>query len=295
MLIKRRATRISQVTAMNLSRDATRLHVTPRDCGLAHLSQSTIDRISRPEQHLQASFGLAMSAQAPNSEPQASGPMAPSPIPAWRAFAHLYFPALTIIFLTSSVPDPFSHRALLLASAIPTYCLASLVHKPRPRPTERFTRRSDLYRAAVLFTYGRLLGTPFDLLNFVLDFFATYGIGAILDQDEGAPPRRSEFFVHGLLTTASSMVFGFIPPSWTWTWIIMGSIDRAMFRAAYLALVDDVVKVLAYPQVGSKRGKAVVVGVQAVIIAVSVMWAHFIYIAGMREKVEKEFMMPIDL
>ncbi|KAF9731725.1 hypothetical protein PMIN03_008525 [Paraphaeosphaeria minitans] len=234
-----------------------------------------------------------MSSPGPSPPPNMSE-AAPQPsAPAWRAFVHLYLPVLTIAFLTLFIANPFSHRALLLASAVPTYFFASLVYRPRPRPAVRFSRRSDLLRAAVLFTYGRLLGTPFNLFNYLLDVLASYGVGAVLDQPEGAPPRRSEFFVQALLTTASTVVFGFVPPSWTWTWVIMGGIDREMYRAAYLALVDDIVRVLGYPEVGSKRGKALVVAVQAVFIAVSVMWVHFFIGLRMRAQIEREFVMPL--
>lgn len=217
-----------------------------------------------------------------------------SPAPAWRAFVHLYLPVLTSAFLILFVANPFSHRALLLASALPTYLLASFVHRSRPRPAERFTRRSGLHRAAILFTYGRLLGTPFNLLNYVLDVIASYGIGVVLDRPEGAPPRQSEFFVPALLTTASTVVFGFVPPTWKWAWIIMGGIDRVMYREAYLALVDDVVRVLGYPEVVSKGGKAVVVGFQAMFIAMSVMWVHFFLVLRMLAQVEKESVPPME-
>jgi hypothetical protein len=229
-----------------------------------------------------------MSTPTPSLSPGASD-LNPQPFaPAWRAFVHLYFPVFTNIFLTLFIANPFSHRALLLASALPTHYLASLVHQPRPRPIERFTRRSGLHRAAVLFTYGRLLGTPFGLLNYALDIVASYSIGGVLDRPEGAPPRRSEFFVHALATAASTLVFNFIPPSWGLAWTAMGAIDRSMYRAAYLALVDDVVRILAYPEMGSKKEVAVVVGVQAVLIAVSVMAVHFFFVFPSQKPVENQ-------
>ncbi|OAG11155.1 uncharacterized protein CC84DRAFT_1210830 [Paraphaeosphaeria sporulosa] len=219
---------------------------------------------------------------------------APQPsAPAWRAFVHLYLPVITIAFLTLFLPNPFSHRALLLASALPTYFLASLVHQPRPGPAERFTRRSHIHHAIVLFTYGRLLGTPFNLFTYLEDLFASYSVRPILDRPEGAPPRPSEFFVQALWTTATTVAFGLVPPSWKWTWSIMGWTDRIMYRAAYLALVDDLVRVLGYPQVASKRGRALVVAVQAVFIAVSVMWVHFFLVLGMRAQIEKDIVMPM--
>jgi hypothetical protein len=214
-----------------------------------------------------------MSTPTPSLSPGASD-LNPQPFaPAWRAFVHLYFPVFTNIFLTLFIANPFSHRALLLASALPTHYLASLVHQPRPRPIERFTRRSGLHRAAVLYA---------------LDIVASYSIGGVLDRPEGAPPRRSEFFVHALATAASTLVFNFIPPSWGLAWTAMGAIDRSMYRAAYLALVDDVVRILAYPEMGSKKEVAVVVGVQAVLIAVSVMAVHFFFVFPSQKPVENQ-------
>lgn len=213
--------------------------------------------------------------KTPEAEPQPSAPAWRSP-PAWRAFVHLYLPILTSIVLILFVPNPFAHRALLLASALPTYFLASLVYQPRLRPAVRFTRRSHLHRAAVLFTYGRLLGTPFRLENYIIDVVASYGIGYFLDRPEGKPPRWSEFLVHALWTGASTVLFGLFPPL-SLPWVIMGAIDRTMYRAAYLALVDDLVRFLGYPYptIASKRGRAIVLGPQAAFIAVSILWVYF--------------------
>ncbi|KAF1965075.1 hypothetical protein BU23DRAFT_561407 [Bimuria novae-zelandiae CBS 107.79] len=228
---------------------------------------------------------------AHHSPPGSSTPLAPE----WRVYAHLYFPFITTVLLTLFIAQPYEHRLLLLASALPTYFLASLVHHPRPRPPERFTRRSDLHRAAVLFAYGRLLGTPFGLLNYLLDLLASYGVGAVLDRPEGAPPRRSEFLVHVLATAASTVVFGMIPPSWETAWTIMGSVDRVMYRSAWMALVDDVVKVLAYSDLSTKKVKVGVVGLQALIIFVTVLWLHFLFVVRRREIVEREFTSPTDI
>lgn len=215
-------------------------------------------------------------------------------VSAWRAYAHFYAPIFTSAVLLFTIPNPFEHRVLLLASAIPTHFLASLVHQSRPRPSERFTHHSDLRRALVLFAYGRLLGTPFNLMNYVKDLFAIYGISAVLDRAEGEPPRKSEFFAHALIACATTLLFGFTPPSWETTWVIMGSVDRVMYRAAWLALVDDVVKVLAYPNLGTKKERVVVLLVQAIMIAISVLWTYFMVVVGGRKMVEADFMSPID-
>lgn len=189
-----------------------------------------------------------------------------------------------------AVDEPFSHRPLLLASALPTYFLASLVHQPRPRPIVRFTRSSDVIRAAVLFAYGRLMGTPFNLVNYILDLLSEYGLGAALDRPEGMPRKWSDFLVYALATGVSGIVFDMIPRNWGLAWTIVGALDRTLWRASWMALVDDVVKVLGYPRTEQKRGKVLVMGVQGVLIAVSVMWVYFVWWAGMGYSWQKERM-----
>jgi hypothetical protein len=226
------------------------------------------------------------------STPAAYSLPSDSPIPsspAWRAYAHLYFPLLAIALLTLAIPQPLEHRALLLASALPTHLLASLVHRPRPRPSSRFTRRSDLRRAAVIFAYGRLLGTPLVLVNYLLDVIASYGVGYFLDRPEGAAPRRSEFFVHLMLTAVSTIAMTVTVPSWGIEGNPVVSVDRCMYRATWMALVDDVVKVLGYPEMGRKRDRLLVVGLQALIIFATVIQLYLTFVVGVRDILEDEF------
>ncbi|KAF1948449.1 hypothetical protein CC80DRAFT_498219 [Byssothecium circinans] len=200
--------------------------------------------------------------------------------PAWRAYIHLYLPLLTSILLILFVANPFAHRLPIAASAIPTYLIGSLVYPANRPPTSeqsiRFTRKHDLYRAAVLFTYGRILGTPFNLGFYLMDFVMSYMTGAVIgERDVGQPQRRSEFFVHVLWTIGSGMLFMIIPPTTGILWSMAGAADRAIWRAAYLALVDDVVRVLAYPDVRNRKAKGIVVLVQAAMIALLVFWVRF--------------------
>jgi len=213
--------------------------------------------------------------------------------PAWRAYVHLYLPVVTSVAFTLIMANPFAHRAVLLASAIPTYLLGSLVYRGKSTqsglPPVRFTRQSHFYRAAVLFTYGRLFGTRFNLLYFIVDLAANYGISAIIgEQDTGGMLRRSGFLVHSLLTAASTLLCGFVPQSWGLLWTFVYALDRTMYRATYLALVDDLIRVLANPDLSTWRGKALVISLQAIFIAVSVMWIHFVFVFQARESAQAQ-------
>lgn len=201
-------------------------------------------------------------------------------VPAWRAYVHLYLPFITSTLLYLILDNPLANRGLLLASAIPTYLLGSLAHSPRARPSGRFTRRSKLHQAAFIFAYGRLMRTPFNIVYYGVDLISSFALSVVLDRPESAAPRRSEFFVHALLAGVSGLVWGVIPPGWGLARAAMGAVDRAMWRAAWMALVDDVVKVLAYPDTGRKTGKVLVVGVQALLILFSVLWVFFMWTIG---------------
>ena len=122
--------------------------------------------------------------------------------------------------------------------------------------------------------------TPFNIIYYGIDLISSFALSAVLDRPESAAPRRSELFVHALLAGVSGLVWGVIPPSWGLARAVMGAVDRAMWRASWMALVDDVVKVLAYPDTGRKTGKALVVGVQALLILFSVLWVFFMWNVG---------------
>ncbi|KAF2643768.1 hypothetical protein P280DRAFT_466503 [Massarina eburnea CBS 473.64] len=209
--------------------------------------------------------------------------------PAWRAYVHLYLPILSIIFILCTIDNPFAHRLPLLLSGFPTYVLGSLVYpssRPAPTPEQciRFTRKNHLYRALVLFTYGRIMGSPFRLNYYAFDLLLSYVAGELIGERNVGNPRRSEFFVHVLWACGSGLMFTLVPPSWSMLWFLVGLIDRTVWRASWLALVDDIIGVLAYPPLGTQKGKAAVILVQSAVIAVTVLYACFSF-AMAREQI----------
>jgi hypothetical protein len=202
------------------------------------------------------------------------------PLTASRKYVHLYMPIITTTLIMTNTPTikhyleanedhPMAIFLLLVVSTTFTYYVASKIYpanRPDPTPEEaiRFTRKHDAYRALVLATYGRLYGTPFNLQFLIIDFIYSYAVGAVIgERPVGARQRRSEFFIALLWVAGSNVIQTLVPPtmptlaSWTLTF------DRAVWRAAYVALVDDVVGVLAYPNVRTLRGKLTLVLVQA--------------------------------
>ena len=197
--------------------------------------------------------------------------------PAWRAFVHLYAPFLTSALLVLFVPNPLQSVLFIAICAIPTYLIGSFVYptnRPAPPPDQliRFTRRSALYRICVLFTYGRLYGTPFKLGFFIADVLLNYAAGAVIgERTAGAPQRTSEFLVHALWTVMSGLLLAFVIPSSGMLFTLAVTVDRTLWRAMYLALVDDLVGILMYPNLQTKKGKAMVMLVQAVLITAVVL------------------------
>ncbi|KAF1923374.1 uncharacterized protein M421DRAFT_425900 [Didymella exigua CBS 183.55] len=191
------------------------------------------------------------------------------PCSAWRTAAHLYFPFITVA-LYMTFGSPFNtiqaNIICIVLSAIPTYWLASLFYptdrpEPTPRQAVRFSRKSDIYRAAILYTYRWLFGTPFNLQFFLADFATTYLISvAIAERSAGTQQRRSEFIVH-LTLVAINAVLIFVAPSFLGH--ILSLIDRMIWRAAYIALVDDVVGVLTRPNLKTRKGNVLLVVTQA--------------------------------
>jgi hypothetical protein len=204
-------------------------------------------------------------------------------IPALFRYAHLYMPLITFVILAfngakiANLTNPGQDQAwktvlAMTSCGIPTYLVASFIYpsnRPDPTPTEnvRFTRKNDLYRALVLATYGRLYGTPFNVMFFIADFALSYPIGmAIGERPTGTPQRRSEFFVAMLWVVGSMLLQFAVPASMTTLRFWIMAADRCIWRAAYLALMDDVVGVLARPDVRTTRGKVVLVLVQSSVI-----------------------------
>lgn len=205
-----------------------------------------------------------------------------NPNSARARYAHLYFPVITAFLIltngaiVAAFVNPTNDRPqdtllLVAASALPTHLAASYFYpvtvngsEAPPQEQSRFTRKHDAYRALVLATYGRLFGTRFNPKFFLLDFLLSYVAGsAIGERPEGTRQRRSEFLIALLWLTGSSVVAALVPPSMpTLTfWVLVA--DKMVWQATYLALVDDVINVLARPNLRTFRGRATVILVQS--------------------------------
>ncbi|KAH7078632.1 hypothetical protein BKA63DRAFT_531481 [Paraphoma chrysanthemicola] len=185
----------------------------------------------------------------------------PPPPRARERYAHLYMPLITafLIFINGPIvtrltnDDPRDTVWITAASALPTYFVASQLYpanRPDATPEEavRFTRKNDAYRALVLATYGRLFGTPFNYQFLIGDFILSYVMGmAIGERPVGTRQRRSEFLVALLWVAGSWVVGSLVPPSMPTLSFLVGTFDRTIWRAAYLALVDDIVGLLSRP------------------------------------------------
>lgn len=206
--------------------------------------------------------------RAAEDKPASSSPPVPT-YSAWRTAAHLYIPFITVaLFMTFGSPvDTIPATVVcIILSAIPTNWLASFFYPPdRPEPTPqqaiRFSRRSDIYRAAILFTYRWLYGTPFNLQFFIADFLTGYLISvAIAERPAGTKQRRSEFIVHATLVAINAALMTIVPSG---LGFVLMFLDRMIWRAAYIALVDDVIGVLTRPNLKTWKGKVVLVLTQA--------------------------------
>jgi hypothetical protein len=212
------------------------------------------------------------------------------PLTAIRKYAHLYMPIITatlvftigpilICFAGPSRNNPMVTILLVAASAIPTYYIASNIYPAnRPHPTleesARFSRNHAAYRALILATYGRIHGTPFNLQFLIADFICSYIIGfAIGERPVGTEQRRSAFFNALLWLVGSSVLQQLVPPTMPTLafWALV--VDRTVWRTAYVALVDDVIGLLAHPDVSTPRGKLTLVLVQSFTITSLVYFA----------------------
>jgi hypothetical protein len=248
-------------------------HHTPRDAAFAMNSN---DAPPSPEGYPSAS----------NAYYHTTG-HADNAFPAWRKYIFLYSPLITNIFLLIFTPaigqalglqNGGQTFAFVAFSAIPTYLIGSLFYptnRPDPTPDEsiRFTRKNDLYRAAVIATYGRLYGTSFNIMFVITDvMFSFVPDNFIGERPVGTEKRRSEFLVALLWVIGSQVVQVLIPISTPVIGLLIGMADRTLWRTAYVALVDDVAGVLTRPNIRTLRGKATLVLVQAcVILSISYM------------------------
>lgn len=91
----------------------------------------------------------------------------------------------------------------VVLSAIPTSRLGSFVYpndrpKPTPEQAVRFSRKSDIYRAAILFTSRWLFGTPFNLMFFI-GFLMSYTVRSLIGERPGGTKQRRSAFGASLL------------------------------------------------------------------------------------------------
>lgn len=231
------------------------------------------------EQHAEPSGSSAAPPQIAKTENLNSPTPAPDAIPVWRRYVHLFLPLIVSPVLVFNAPaisqrlglsayDGGNTLGLVAFSAFPTYLLGSTVYpanRPQPTPEQsiRFTRKNDIYRVLVLLTYGRLFGTPFNVLFFIADLLFSFGADRIIgERPVGTPQRRSEFFVAALWVAGSWFVGSVFPPSTTIGFGV-AMVDRTLWRTMYIALVDDVIGVLTQPNVSTWQGKFTLVAVQA--------------------------------
>lgn len=215
------------------------------------------------------------------SSPRPNGPNNLGDGPIWRNYIHLYLPAIVstvLVFYGASIAQTlgFAHFAggdttipLVLVSALFTYILGSQFYLQNPRlasPEQhvRFTRKNALYRALVLVTYGRLYGTPFNFVFFLVDLLCSFAVDRLIgERPIGTPQRHSEFLTVLVWVAGSSLLGFIIPPAVPIVGLLIGAMDRTLWRTAYIALIDDVIGILAQPNVRTLGGKATLFVVQA--------------------------------
>lgn len=200
-------------------------------------------------------------------------------------YAHLYMPFVTTALILAN-PHMVRHLAQRFApqwdgflwvafSTLLTFIVGSQLYQADTLPSDgvRFTRRHEAIRALVLFTHGRWYGTPINLKSIIGDYVLSYIIADYLI-GEPTRQRRSEFLLALVWVAGSGVLFAAIPSSFPQLSFVAGTLDRGLWRTAYLALVDDVVKVLSRPDVGTVRGRATLMLVQG--------WTIIILILGVR-------------
>lgn len=176
------------------------------------------------------------------------------------------------MLLGAPFDDVMSNIVFTWLSAIPTNWLASFFYptdrsEPTPEEAVRFSRKGDMYRAVILFTYRWIFGNPFNLQFFIADFMLSYGLGSLIgERPAGTKPRRSEFAAHLPWFLGSGIVIRFGPSFLTWFAVVA---DRCIWRATYIALVDDIVGVMGRPHLKTWQGKLRLVLVQSFVIMLS--------------------------
>jgi hypothetical protein len=95
----------------------------------------------------------------------------------------------------------------------------------------------------------------------------SYAIGyAIGERPVGTRQRRSEFLMALVWLAASWVIMAISPLEIPLVFNVVVAVDRTIWRAAWLALVDDVVGTLVWPDVRRLRGRVTLVLAQSVTI-----------------------------
>lgn len=202
-------------------------------------------------------------------------PPPPGGYPFYRAYIHLILP-IAILILNRLTP----HVLLLIPVTIVTYLIGSFIypkHRLPPSPwlpeARRFSDKWWVYRVAILQGYDIFMSPPGTLsLSTLLQntglTYVTYNyFGLTGDMNDGRPPRHlwgSVFLKPALRVVASESLMYLLSryvPAIAGFWPIR-FIHSAFWREAMIALVDDVIGGLAYPDVRTKKGKAKVMGLQ---------------------------------
>jgi hypothetical protein len=267
-------------------------------CAMKLLGQEMHEKLTTP-----CPVSIAMNTHDTDELPQES-PRVPTtfpsnddaakiPIPAWRRHVHLYAPIIGSIFAIMfsptisqilRLPNGLDRFAVVASFAIPTYLAASTFYpsnrpEPTPKQSIRFTRKNDLYRAAVLATYGRIFDEPSDVIPYLMDVLLNYGADQLVgERPTGTKQRRSEFLVALLWIIGSRMVGFFISFDTPASQQAITLVNRTLNRTSYVALVDDVVGVLTLPNIRTLKGKMTVIMTQAFVILTVVIsfisWAQ---------------------
>ncbi len=202
------------------------------------------------------------------------------PLSTWHQQICLCLPLITsALNVIYALLTNYINLQFLLVSIIPTFLLSSLMCstgrvEPSIEESERFTRRNDLYRAGVLFTYGRLYGTPFKLGFYISDLVFSYVADNFVGRQTGSRSRQRSEFLRVLPWVIGSSLAGLIFPfTASAIGLVLGTIDRTLWRTAYIALVDDVIDILTWPDMGTWKGKFCILLSQAITIIIVTRFA----------------------
>lgn len=211
-------------------------------------------------------------------------PPPPGGYPFYRAYIHLILPIALCIF--NSLATNF---ILLIPLAFLTYFIGSFIYPNHRLPppewspeARRFSEKWWPYPVAIVQVYGYIwnLPSPLSLSNLVQNVGITYvGLNyfGLLNNGDFRPSSRlwgSAFLMPALRAVAYDcllyLLLRYIPIIGNF-WLIRWA-SGALWRVAVIALVDDVIGGLAYPDVRTKKGKAKVITLQFFVFCYVSYW-----------------------